>query len=310
MRRCSGPDVSIAAVNGPSLCVASGTFEAIEALEAVLAARNVSARRLHTSHAFHSAMMDPVLPALQARVAEVRLIPPALPLGLRRNRRVGSPTERPPARRAWARHCREPVRFADALATLTADSAPVLLEVGPGRALTTLALQGSGRGLVVVNSLADATRAQDDLICLNEAVGRLWCAGVSPDWQALHAPFDRRRVSLPTYRFQRERCWIDAPVPAQKPATLDAPLAAPLATTSATPLATPLATHDAPVAPQPSSPAPSEPEAIIMTTNDQQASGAMRAAKLRERITAILEALSGETLSAADADTSFSGAWI
>ena len=194
----------------------------------------------------------------------------------------------------WARHCREPVRFADALATLTADSAPVLLEVGPGRALTTLALQGSGRGLVVVNSLADAARAQDDLICLNEAVGKLWCAGVSPDWQALHAPFDRRRVSLPTYRFQRERCWIDAPVPAQ---TSDRPVVRPIGDCPWPPRRAHRATD--------SSPATSEPETINMTTNDQQTSGAMRAAKLRERITAILEALSGETLSAADADTSF-----
>jgi amino acid adenylation domain-containing protein len=201
----------IAAVNAPSLCVAAGPEPAIAALEAKLIASGGMARRLHTSHAFHSSMMDPIVGAFTARVRAVALRGPDLPYvscvtgGWVSEAETTSPDY-------WARHFRAPVRFADGLATILADGPPVLLEVGPGNTLATLARQGGARS--VVASLPDAGRAQPDDAALLEALGRLWVAGVAPDWRAVHAPARRRRVALPTYRFQRARHWIDAAPPA------------------------------------------------------------------------------------------------
>ena len=117
-----GDHLALAAINGPSLCVAAGPFDAVASLEAALQARGVSFRRLHTSHAFHSAMMDPMIADFTRRVERVGLRPPAFPY-------VSGCTgtwitaEQATSPDYWARHAREPVRFADALATLAADEA-------------------------------------------------------------------------------------------------------------------------------------------------------------------------------------------
>ena len=113
----------------------------------------------------------------------------------------------------WARHCRETVRYAAALASLFETESPILLEVGPGRTLSSLARQSkvSRAAPLITASLPDpAEKCEADEVFL-EALGRLWAAGVTPDWRALHEGTPRRRVSLPTYPFQRKRYFIDAP---------------------------------------------------------------------------------------------------
>ena len=111
------------------------------------------------------------------------------------------------------------MRFADGIATLTGEAKPLLLEIGAGNALSTLALQATrGRGIRAVSSLPDAARSRPDREHLLETAGRLWLAGIETDWSALHAT-PRSRVSLPTYPFQRRRCWIDAPTPVARAAT-------------------------------------------------------------------------------------------
>ena len=266
--------VSLAAVNAPSLCVAAGPFDAIAELEAALDERGAMGRRLHTSHAFHSAMTDPVLPELRARVAAVALRPPEIPF-------VSGVTgawitaEQATSPDYWTRHCREPVRFADALAMLVADGAPVLLEVGPGRALATFAAQGAGRGMPIAGSLPDAQGAGGDLATILDGLGRLWTAGVAPDWRAVHAPFARRRVSLPTYRFERERCWIDAPAPNLLPRDGGG------------------------------EPAPVFSDNTTMNQIAPVAAVDARKAALRQQIVTLLENLSGEDLAQADPAASF-----
>ncbi len=151
-----GEEVSIAAVNAPSLCVASGPAPAIAELERVLAARGGLARRLRTSHAFHSAMMDPMLDDLEARMAGIRLSPPRIAYvsGVTGQWIDAAEATSP---RYWARHSRAPVRFADGLACLAAAGRPVLLEVGPGTALARLAQQAGlkPRVAAILSSLPD-----------------------------------------------------------------------------------------------------------------------------------------------------------
>jgi acyl transferase domain-containing protein len=130
--------LDVAAVNGPSLCVVAGPTDAVDALEAKLSARGVQARRLHTSHAFHSAMMDPILAPFTDAVRRVRLQAPKLPwVSNVTGTWIEAAQATDPA--YWARHLRQPVRFAQGLRELLKDAADVLLEVGPGQTLASLA---------------------------------------------------------------------------------------------------------------------------------------------------------------------------
>ncbi len=204
-----GDTMDLAATNAPSLSVAAGPYEAAAALEAVLTARGVMYRRLHTSHAFHSRMMDGAVPGLRAAAARVTLSPPTLPFISGVTGRMITP-EQATSPDYWAGHCRAPVRFAAGLEALLALAPSALLECGPGRTLTTLALQGAARGGIVVPSLPDAGRERQEHGTMAEALACLVAAGVEPDWHRLHGP-GRRRVPLPTTPWDRIRCWIDEP---------------------------------------------------------------------------------------------------
>jgi acyl transferase domain-containing protein len=209
LRSCLSPEVSIAAINSPALCVVSGPTPAIAKLEQSLAERGAIARRLHTSHAFHSSMMDPVVGPFTEAVKQISLRPTSISYvsGVSGQWVTEEQTISP---RYWASHLREPVRFADGLASLSALESAVLLEVGPGTTLNTLALQHPAMksGQTVVNSLPDVSRVTSDTEALLNALGRIWVAGVQPNWKSFHKGERLHRVSLPTYPFERKRYWI------------------------------------------------------------------------------------------------------
>jgi PPOX class F420-dependent enzyme/OxyR family protein len=201
--------VEVAAVNAPDLCVASGPPGPIEDLERRLTADGVSHTRLHTSHAFHSALLEPMLGPFAAEVARAELRPPRL-------RYVANPTgEWITAAQAqdpsyWTAQLRQPVQFARGLATAMAGPGGVLLEVGPGTTLTTLAGRQPGApDHVAVASMGHPGDRRGDRELLLLALGRLWLAGAPVDWAAVGGGERRRRVPLPTYPFQRERHWIE-----------------------------------------------------------------------------------------------------
>jgi len=210
------PGLSVAAINSPSLTVVSGTVDAMLSFEADLAARGVGCRRLLTSHAFHSAMLDPVLEPFAALFDGLTLKEPGMPW-------VSSLTgdwirpEEATDPLYWVRQMREPVRFQQGLGVLLAEPGAILLEVGPAQALSSLARQHPGRGASpVVGSLHAARDASLDAESVLLAAGRLWLAGARIDWNALHgAP--RRRVSLPSYPFERKRFWLDVEPAAAPP---------------------------------------------------------------------------------------------
>jgi malonyl CoA-acyl carrier protein transacylase/aryl carrier-like protein len=203
-------ELSLAAVNAPDRCVISGPHDAVAALRARLEARGVAARPLHTSHAFHSAMMEPILVPFTQRFEGIELRPPRIPYV---SNLTGTwITEAEATDTAyWARHLRQAVRFADGVRELCRDPNLILLEVGPGQTLASFARQhpDRGRDRVVLTSLRHPKDRQEDLPGLLKTLGQLWLAGGNPDWQGFYARERRRRIPLPTYPFERRHFWID-----------------------------------------------------------------------------------------------------
>ena len=197
--------LSLAAVNGPSFSVISGPAGRVGELARRLETEGIDARRLHTSHAFHSAMMDPILDEFAREVGKVHLSTPRIPY---LSNLTGTWIE--PAQATdpayWVRHLRDTVRFADGTAELLRDRSRVLLEVGPGRSLASL-IRSAAPDRTVVTTLRHPHEAGGDP--LPNAVARLWLAGVRIDWTGFHAHERRRRVPLPTYPFERQRFWLE-----------------------------------------------------------------------------------------------------
>ena len=199
--------LSLAAVNGPADCVVSGPDDRIEALGEQLSARSVRSRRLHTSHAFHSSMVEPAAGPLVDAASRIELQPPRIPyLSNVTGTWITDEEATDPA--YWGRHLTSATEFAAGVETLLEDSGTVFLEVGPGRALCTLARQ-QARQRTFLTSLRHPREQQEDADFLLDTVGRLWLSGVEIDWRGLHAGAARRRVPLPTYAFERQRYWLE-----------------------------------------------------------------------------------------------------
>ncbi|SDG06471.1 Acyl transferase domain-containing protein [Lentzea fradiae] len=202
-------DVCLAAANAPKLSTVAGTFEAIDRFAATL---SVTSRRLRTSHAFHSSMIDPMLAEFAARVRAVELREPVLPFVSNVSGTwITAPEATDPG--YWVRHAREAVRFSEGLRTALAGGPVTLLEAGPGNVLTTLARQhdlASG-GHAALGSLRHPREDKHDLDTVLAALGRLWIAGAPVDLAAVTSDERRRRVPLPRYPFEKARHWIDLP---------------------------------------------------------------------------------------------------
>ncbi len=201
--------VSLAALNAPGVTVLSGPFEAIEKIEAELKAKSVAFRRLHTSHAFHSIMMEPILEEFKQVVQSVPLKAPQKPYV---SNVSGSwiSVEEATDPDYYARQLRNAVRFMDNLSTLLRELNPVLLEVGPGTALTTLARRHPAKQLntTILASMRHPREQSNDLSFILNTLGRLWLAGKAIDWQHFYEHQRRLRLSLPLYPFERTRYWL------------------------------------------------------------------------------------------------------
>jgi phthiocerol/phenolphthiocerol synthesis type-I polyketide synthase E len=200
------PTLSIAAINTPDTCVVSGSHEEVAQFEINMAAMQVPCARLKTSHAFHSAMMEPACAAFREIVAAVRLQPPELPY-LSNVTGTWITAQQATDPTYWVDHLRQPVLFSNGVEVLFSEPDTILLEVGPGTTLTALANQHPAKGpaLTVVSSLPSAKNATKDARdALLMALGRLWCEGATPDWEAIHAPETRTRVPAPTYPFEHQ----------------------------------------------------------------------------------------------------------
>jgi len=202
--------LDLAAANAPQQSVVSGPEAAISALQAQLASAGIAATRLHTSHAFHSAMMEPALAPFLAVLRGVRLNAPTIPFVSNVTGTWITP-EQATAQDYWAEQLRRPVRFAEGIAQLLNDGVELLVEIGPGRTLGGLAAQAErNTPTPCVASLPTARETRTDHAVLLSALAEFWTRGGTVNWAAFYQDQRRLRLPLPTYPFQRRRYWIDA----------------------------------------------------------------------------------------------------
>jgi len=271
--------ISLAADNGPAVCVAAGPSEAIEKLRAELEAKGIVAKTLQTSHAFHSAMMDAAVAPFEALVRETPLSAPTLPIYSTLTGRILRDEEATDPR-YWARHLRETVRFSPALREVLGQLAhPLFIEIGPRNTLATLARQHATKALPApaVSLLADQPAGEGAAWRLG--AGRLWAQGAEIDLGALDTRASRHRVRLPTYPFERKRFWVDI---------ASAPIAPALAVSTSVP-------------PLP----PSIPELTMTVAVATTTAPPARRASLVTRLRELFENLSGADMADVDGSAPF-----
>jgi acyl transferase domain-containing protein/acyl carrier protein len=204
------PSLTIAAVNEPSTTVVSGPLDSLEKLERQLEEQGLRYRRLNTSHAFHSEMMDPIVERFAGHVSRINLKPPRIPFvsNVTGNWITDSDATDP---NYWSRQLREPVRFAEGLRVLLDEPDSALLEIGPGRTLGSIAQRSRNTvaNQIVVSSMRHPDERTEDVQFLVNSLGQLWLAGVAIDWDGFYSREERRKVQLPTYPFERQRYWIE-----------------------------------------------------------------------------------------------------
>jgi acyl transferase domain-containing protein/acyl carrier protein len=203
-------DLDLSLVNAPQSCVVGGPKEAVERFARILEAGGVEPRRLHSSHAAHSRMMEPMLADFRAGLAQVDFQRPQIPYV---SNLTGTWITVAEAENSdyWLKHLRQPVRFADGLNPVLEIENAVLVEVGPGRILTSFAKQHPA--MTKDRLSTDLVRhpkkeAADDRFFL-ERLATLWTWGVSIDWSAYTGDQEFRRIPLPTYPFQRQTYKLD-----------------------------------------------------------------------------------------------------
>lgn len=221
VRAAMPPELAVAAVNAPRSTVVSGPAEVVGEFESTLARIGVPGRPLVTSHAFHSAMLDPILDGLAAAAEAAEPGAPSTPF-------ISTVTgdwitdDEASDPRYWSRQARLPVRFAAAVETAAA-SARSFVEVGPGRGLASLAAQvlggQRGEGGALSSLGASGSQRRDARAAMLDAAGRLWTDGVPVAWEQVAGTAHGRRIPLPTYPYERQRFWVEPDPIERKPST-------------------------------------------------------------------------------------------
>jgi amino acid adenylation domain-containing protein len=279
-------DLAVAAYNGPELCVVAGPDDQVAAFVKKLESQDIACRALHTSHAFHSSMMDSIVAPFEKFIGAIQLNPPQLPI-------VSTVTGKPmtdaeaTSAKYWAEHLRRPVRFSDAVTAMwEEDDTRILIELGPRKTLATLAMQHAAdrKKQTAIPSLSSHSKDNEEFKALLAAAGSLWLAGVDVPWARLtikHGP----KIPLPTYPFERKKFFVQ---PVNKMAhQLQPDIKANNQTQPLTP--TPI--------PQQNQPTPTTVTKAKPMNNRQP--------KITEAIYEVFENTSGYDLTEFDADTTF-----
>ncbi|MEO1682708.1 MAG: SDR family NAD(P)-dependent oxidoreductase [Cyanobacteria bacterium J06631_12] len=222
--------VSIATINGPSSLVISGEGEAVSAIAASLTGQNIKNKFLAVSHAFHSPLMEPMVRDFEAIAKSITYSVPAIPFvscltGQLIHQEIATPDY-------WVQHIKQPVRFADGIATLHQKSYSLYVEIGPkpillGMAKQCLPAETSHSWLPSLRPVANkpaaqqtnqpanqpAAQHQNDWQHILQTLTYLYISGVKIDWAGFDRPYPRQKVVLPTYPFQRQRYWVSPPAP-------------------------------------------------------------------------------------------------
>lgn len=202
----AGEPVDVASLNSPIHCVLAGSDEQIARIEQRLAAAGIPCRPLHTSHAFHSAMMKPVVAPFEDVVRSVSLCAPERTIvsSVTGDLMTAAESTNPAY---WANHLRSTVKFSPALFRTLELGANVLLEVGPRTTLSSLAVQHFAKSVngagVAIAMLGDNSGAQAELGGLGSALAKLWCSGLELEWQRIW-PGGRKVPLNSSYPFERK----------------------------------------------------------------------------------------------------------
>ena len=203
-----GEKLSVAAINAPGRCVVSGLIPVIDDLENRLTEQGIDCRRLHTSHAFHSQMMDSIVEPFTKLLEKISLNSPKIPfLSNLTGTWITAAEAIDPT--YWAKHLRSPVYFAQGITELLKQPNQIFLEVGPGHTLSTLNKQQK-QGQFVLGSIRHNLDQQSDVAFLLNTLGQLWLYGVQVNWSGFYGNERRHRLPLPTYPFERKRYWVES----------------------------------------------------------------------------------------------------
>ena len=292
-------DMAIGSYNGPSLCVVAGPDDQVAELQAKLEAKEVVCRHLHTSHAFHSPMMNVIVDPFAKFVSKFQLNPPEIPI-LSTVTGDWMSDQQATDPKYWAEHLRKPVQFSEAVTRMWSeedgDPDRILIELGPRRTLATLSKQHATdpKNQISIPTLSNTSEDNAEWSSMLNAVAQLWLAGAEINWSRLSAdglPRMRRHTTLPTYAFQRKQYFI-------APGTNETPTVAALVQTESTSASIPSVpvTECAVLAtPQPIQPIATQPETTTMS----------RIPNIVSSIHSVFENCSGFELSEFDGDTTF-----
>ncbi|HMR83131.1 MAG TPA: aminotransferase class III-fold pyridoxal phosphate-dependent enzyme [Niabella sp.] len=212
VKRLLPQELAIAAQNATELCVVSGETAAVNNFSAKLTEEGIINKPLKTSHAFHSAMMDPIVPLLQAVVETATMNVPQIPIlstvtaGWLKDSEAASASY-------WANHARATVQFGKALKTIQQDLNPLFLETGPG-ASSSIFVKQNGIGNNAFPTLTANARLTGEVIAAKSALGKLWQHGAEIDWNNVYKGKSHRLLqNIPTYAYNKKRFWVDPPAP-------------------------------------------------------------------------------------------------
>lgn len=202
--------LSFAAINGPGQCVVAGPVAALEQFTNRLDAEEIEYRRLPIHVAAHSVMVEPLVEPFSQFVATLPRHEPQIPFisNVTGTWLTAAEATDP---NYWGQHLRQTVQFGAGISTLLAEPGYVFVEIGPGRTLSALArFQASKeQRQAILSTLRHPYDQVNDNAFLLATLGKLWLAGVTPDWQERYGTETPRRVPLPTYPFERQRYWIE-----------------------------------------------------------------------------------------------------
>lgn len=212
---------TVAAINTPDSVVVSGPTESALSIKGLFAAQGRSTTRLRVSHAFHSPMMGPTLDSLRAAISHISPLPDSgsskIPLVSTLTGKLIEASEL--TAEHWIQHIISPVRFSDALHTLSNDAGvTTFVEIGPSAPLS----------IYVPDAIATSQRKQNEVDVLLKSLGQLWVRGIQPsagtsgqEWKSVFDGSGARKTDLPVYPFQRRTYWLKAPSTSPKCASLE-----------------------------------------------------------------------------------------
>ena len=207
-RRLMPEGLSIAAVNAPDLCVASGPVALIEQFGQTLSGSAIDWTPIHIDVAAHSSLLDPILAEFRAFCRTVAFSAPKLPVASNLTGQWLTAAQATDPE-YWVKHLRGTVRFADCVETVLAGGSHVFLEVGPGRTLTTLVGAQKTKLRHSFNTVRHPTEMAHDADYALLTLGKVWAAGATVDWTALYDEQLRNRIALPGYPFDAQSYWIE-----------------------------------------------------------------------------------------------------